>query len=183
MPIQGQGWEMHILRTQVQTNPISGRIRTVGQYQVFHQSTAQNGPGMSGMVAESKGPGKNEPAGNGRRVEAGRYPLFTQRGERYLTWGYLNSDNKDEHPQPGFELKNTGDRTEILVHPGHDFLASIGCINPCTSLPNAQEMIDFVPSRDRVIALIEDMKRFIIAFPTHNGLHIPGAFVVIDGEP
>ncbi|MDP1911494.1 MAG: hypothetical protein Q8K85_24600 [Hyphomicrobium sp.] len=85
--------------------------------------------------------------------------------------------------KPGIEVTSTGQRSEILIHPGHGFLASVGCINPCTSLPNAREMIDYAPSRKRVIALIEDMKSFIAGFPTKNGKAIPGAFVVIDGEP
>jgi hypothetical protein len=39
-------------------------------------------------------------------------------------------------------------------------------------------------SRKRVIALIEDMKRFLgTDFPGRNGKRIPKAFVVIDGEP
>ena len=62
--------------------------------------------------------------------------------------------------KPGFELKDTGERTEILVHPGHDFLASVGCINPCTSLPDADETITYASSRRRVIALIEDIKGY-----------------------
>jgi hypothetical protein len=71
-----------------------------------------------------------------------------------------------------------------LIHPGQGFLASVGCINPCTSLPNAAETIDFVPSRKRVIAIINNLKAFAGAnFPTQNGKRIPNAFVVIDGEP
>jgi hypothetical protein len=45
-------------------------------------------------------------------------------------------------------------------------------------------MIDFVPSRKRVIAIINDLKAFADRdFPTKNGEKIPNAFVVIDGEP
>lgn len=184
MPITGQGWEMHIVRQTEQISPIEGRRRTVGTYQVFHDGVAQQGPDMRGAVAESRGPGANAPAGNGRRVEPGRYPLATQLGERYLTFDYEDSQNSAVHPQPGFELLSTGERSEILVHPGHDFLASIGCINPCTSLPDGDESITFVSSRRRVIALIEDMKAFIGGnFPASNGKEIPRAFVVIDGEP
>jgi hypothetical protein len=71
-----------------------------------------------------------------------------------------------------------------LVHPGQGFLASVGCINPCTSLPKPSETITYISSRRRVISLIEDMKSFLGAdFPTSNGKRIPRAFVVIDGEP
>ena len=114
----------------------------------------------------------------------GRYPLFTQDGTKYVTIGYKDSESTSAKPKPGLELKATGQRSEILIHPGQGFLASIGCINPCTSLPNAAEMIDFVPSRKRVIAIIDDLKAFTDrTFPATNGKRIPNAFVVIDGEP
>jgi hypothetical protein len=71
-----------------------------------------------------------------------------------------------------------------LVHPGQSYLASIGCINPCTSLPNADELITYTTSRRRVISLIEDMKAYVGSdFPRTNGRRIPRAFVVIDGDP
>ena len=74
--------------------------------------------------------------------------------------------------------------SEILIHPGRGFLASIGCINLCTSLPNAAEGITYKSSRRRVIAMLEDMKAFLgAAFPTRNERPVPGAHVVIDGEP
>jgi hypothetical protein len=41
-----------------------------------------------------------------------------------------------------------------------------------------------VPSRKRVLAIINDLKAFAgDSFPTKNGKRIPKAFVVIDGEP
>ena len=183
MPIAGEGWEMHIVRHSEQRRASDGKRRTVGTYQIFHDGVAQPGTDMSGTVAETRGPGANRPAENGRRVEPGRYPLFTQDGERYVTINYKTSEATNATPKPGFELKSTGQRTEILVHPGQGFLSSIGCINPCKSLPNAREMIDYVPSRRRVISLIEDMKSFVGRFPSSNGKKIPRAFVVIDGEP
>jgi hypothetical protein len=184
MPITKTGWEFHIVRSSEQRRPSDGKRRTVGEYQVFHDGVTQTGAGLSGMVAETRGPGANKPAGNNRRVEEGRYPLFTQDGERYVTIGYKDSESPSAKPKPGLELKKTGERSEILIHPGQGFLSSIGCINPCTSLPNAAEMIDFAPSRTRVIALIEDLKTFAgSAFPKSNGERIPNSFVVIDGEP
>lgn len=182
MPITGQGWEMHIVRQSVQNN--GHRVRTVGTYQVFHNGVAQQGGDMKGMVAEAGGPGANAPAGNGLRVEQGRYPLATQNGEQYLTFGYRDSTDSGVHPQPGFELLSTGERREILIHPGHDFLASVGCINPCTLLEDENEPITFSSSRRRVISLIENMKSFVgSGFPNSNGQNIPRAHVVIDGEP
>ncbi|HVZ50772.1 MAG TPA: hypothetical protein VG986_02320 [Pseudolabrys sp.] len=184
MPITGSGWELHIVRASEQHHLNDGRVRTVGTYQIFHNGAAQDGPSMQGTTAESRGPGANRPAGNGKRVEPGRYPLATQDGENYKTLNYSLSEDPGDGPRPGFELLSTGQRSEILVHPGHGFLASIGCINPCTALPDANESISYAPSRRRVIALIEDMKQFCGAdFPHANGERIPRCFVVIDGEP
>lgn len=184
MPIVGEGWELHVVRETEQRRDSDGRRRTVGRYQVFHDGVAQAGADMKGSMAESRGPGANKPAGNGRRVEAGRYPLATQNGSKYVTFGYKNSESASARPKPGFELTSTGERAEILVHPGQGFVASVGCLNPCTSLPNNSELITFKSSRRRVISLIEDMKSFLGAsFPSTNGKKIPTAFVVIDGEP
>jgi hypothetical protein len=184
MPITGEGWEFHIVRQKEQARPSDGKRRTVGKYQVFHSGVAQTGAGMKGTVAETRGPGANAPAGNNRRVEAGRYPLFTQDGTKYVTFGFHQSEATNVSPKPGIELKSTGQRSEILIHPGQGFLSSIGCINPCTSLPNAGEPITYAGSRKRVIAIIEDMKAFLGSrFPSRNGKRIPDAFAVIDGEP
>ena len=184
MPITGSGWEFHVVRKSEQRRPSDGKRRTVGQYQVFHDGVKQTGAGLSGTVAETRGPGANKPAKNNRRVEVGRYPLFTQDGSKYVTIGYKDSESTSAKPKPGLELKDTGQRSEILIHPGQGFLASVGCLNPCTSLPKASETIDFVPSRKRVIAIINDLKTYVGGtFPTKNGKKIPNAFVVIDGEP
>ena len=185
MPISGQGWELQIVRQKEQRNSVSGRRRTVGRYQVFHDGVPQTGPGLSGTTAESKGPGANRPAGNGKRIEPGRYPLSTQEPGNYATLNFSESKSVKAGPKPGLELNDTDKRSEILIHPGKNaFLSSIGCINPCTSLPNANEIIDYGGSRQRVIALIEDLKAFLGAdFPKKNGKRIPKAFVVIDGEP
>lgn len=184
MPITGDGWEMHIVRTAEQHRPSEDRTRTVGNYRIFHDGVAQAGPAMSGMVAETVGPGRNVPVNNGLRIEAGRYPLATWGGDDYVTHGYSPSDDPAAGPKPGLELRDTGERTEILLHPGHDFLASIGCINPCTSLPDASEDITYASSRRRVITIIDDISAFVGAgFPPTNGHRIPNAFIVIDGEP
>lgn len=180
MPIAGTGWELFIQRKSEQTRGI--RRRTIGTYQIFHGGVKQ--AGLSGTSVETKGPGDNRVAGNGRRVEAGTYPLFTQAGTHYVTIGFLVSNDPDETPKPGLELGNTGNRSEILVHPGHGFLASIGCINLTSALKSGATDIPFVNSRDRVIAAIDDLKAFSGAgFPHHNGQPIANATVVIDGEP
>jgi hypothetical protein len=184
MPITKSGWEMHIVRKSEQRRASDGKVRTVGTYRIFHKGVEQTGFGMKGMVAETRGPGANAPAGNNRRVEEGQYPISTQAGAKYVTIGYKLSDSPSAKPKPGIELNETGKRSEILIHPGQGFLASVGCINPCTSLPNASELIDYAPSRKRVIAIIENLKEFLGSdFPTKNGKKIPRALIVIDGEP
>jgi hypothetical protein len=185
MPLTNSGWEMQITRKSQQTRSAGKtRVRTVGTYQIFHDGVAQTGSAMSGTVAESQGPGDNGKAGNKRRVEAGSYPISTQDGTKYKTFGYRDSEAPNVVPKPGIELNNTGKRSEILIHPGQGFLASVGCINPCTSLNSGSVTIDYAPSRKRVIAIIEDLKTFVGSdFPTKNGKKIPRAQIVIEGEP
>lgn len=184
MPITGTGWEMHVIRKSEQKSKSNVRIRTVGTYQVYHNGVAQTGAGMSGMIAETRGPGANKPEDNKRRIEAGRYPLHTQDGKNYKTLDYKLSESPVAKPKPGLLVEKTEKRTGILIHPGKNFLSSVGCFNPCTSLPDESEMIDFVPSRRRVIAIIEDLKAFAgSGFPSTNGKPIKNAFLVVDGEP
>ena len=182
MPITGAGWELHIIRHTEQTNSKGGR-RTVGSYQVYHDGIAQTEIDMSGSIAETRGPGANYPKDNHRRVEEGRYPLWTQKGGKFVTFKYTDSLNPAVKPKPGLLLMQTGAREGIIIHPGSGFLSSVGCLNPCTSLPNATEQIDFKPSRRRVISLIEDLKNYVVNFPEKGRMLIPNAFVIIEGEP
>lgn len=152
-----------------------GRARTVGIYQVYHDGAPTD---LFGMTAESPIPGDNKVAGNRKAVEPGIYPLYTQDGEHYKTLRYIYG-GPAEFPKPGIELANTGNRKEILIHPGHDFLASVGCINLSHYLPSGQTDINWEDSRKRVIDVIEDMKEYIDTFPEKNGMPIPGASVVI----
>lgn len=184
MPITGQGWEFLITRQSEQRRASDGKRRTVGKYEVFHDGVKQTATDLSGTVAETRGPGANQPAGNNRRIEAGRYPISTQDGTNYVTIGYTSSPSVTVLPRPAIELNSTGKRAEILIHPGIGFLSRVGCISPTKSLPNAAESIDFKKSRARLIAIIEDLKAFLGSdFPTKNGKKIPNAAVVIDGEP
>lgn len=191
MPITGQGWEIHVARINEQTR--GAKTRTVGTYKVFHdgQPAATVSVGgvqvpLSGTTAESKGPGQNAvPAtpANPSRILPGRYPLRTSGGPTYVTNGY-RGDLQIMAKMPGLELRKTGNRTDILIHPGKDeFVSSIGCINLCTSLPDADENIDYPGSRRRVVALIDDMKTFLGNVPTTGDVAILNAFAVIDGEP
>ena len=184
MPILGEGWELHIARATEQRRFSDGRRRTVGRYQVYHDGIAQSATNLNGMTAEAKGPGANVPADNGKRIAAGRYPLWTQEPGNYCTYDYSNSQDPEAVPKPALELKQTGNRYEILLHPGNGFLSSVGCINLCKSLPDAQELIDYVPSRRRVISVIKNIKSYLGSeFPGSNGKIIPRAWIVIDGEP
>lgn len=169
-------WVIRITRQTVQKRPSDGKPRTVGVYQVFHDG--QPVPGLSGQTAESKGPSSNST--KGVRIKPGRYPLATQNGGKYATIGYTSNANHTALRKPGIELLNTGARSEILIHPGIGFLASIGCINLCKSLPNASEPISWGGSRNRVIAVIDDLKAYLGAgFPAVDGKPIANAFAEI----
>jgi hypothetical protein len=140
MPVQGTGWELLI--TRLREDRRNRRRRTVGDYQVFHDGSQASG--LSGMCAETGGPGDNSREGNNRRIEAGRYPLRTRDGEEFVTIGYRDSTRFAAKPRPGIGVGNTNKRKCILIHPGRGFLYSIGCINLAKSLRGADADIDFV---------------------------------------
>ena len=138
------------------------------------------------MTCESRGPGANSPASNGKRIEAKRYSLWTHGGGRYKTLCYTDAGGAAK-PMPGIGVRGTGDRSAILIHPGHPptlFLSSIGCINPTKSFSNAENDMVLADSHARVIALINDLKAYAGAsFPKHNERRIPETWLVIDNEP
>jgi len=180
MPITELGWELLIERRSTQMRTSDAKIRTVGRYQVFNDGVAV--PTLSGTTAESAGPGSN--SRKGVRVEPGSYALATQAGGRYATIGYTSNANHAALKRPAFELLGTGTRSEILVHPGIGFLSSIGCINLCRILPEPSEPMSYAGSRNRVIAVIDNMREFLgTAFPDRDGRSIPRAWVIIEGEP
>jgi hypothetical protein len=186
MPITGAGWELQVQRLGVQKS--GSKTRSYGTYQAF--LNGQPIAGLSGNVCESPGPGENDtPAtsANPLRIEAGRYPLMTQFGERYRTINYTAVVNPPgKTPMPGVLLGNTGNRTAILIHPGHPptlFLSSIGCLNLTKPLQATQNM-DFLESRSRVIALIDSLQSFApTAFQDSDSQLIPDAAIIIEGEP
>ncbi|SED01190.1 hypothetical protein SAMN05444161_2322 [Rhizobiales bacterium GAS191] len=137
-------------------------------------------------MCECIGPGDNHHAGSGKRIEQGRYPLWTQFG-RYRTIGYSEDTQlAGAPPMPGLRLEGTDKRDGILIHPGHPpslYLSSIGCLNPTAPLTPDQTM-NFWDSRDRVIALIGSLRGFAPAAFQHEVLtRIADAWVVVDGEP
>lgn len=172
-------WELRITRTGEQTR--NARRRTVGRYQVFHDGAPVSG--LKGVTAETKGPGANAPEGNNRCVEAGSYNLHIQSGEQYTTIGYTSNLNQAALRRPGLLLLPTGERVAILIHPGRGFLSSVGCINPAAALASPMSDLNFVDSRKRTIAIIDDLKAFLgSSFPTAPGAKIPRARVVIQQQ-
>lgn len=199
MPITGQGWEFHVQRLGLHRR--GERVRTYGSYEVFinNVSAAANNPLLKGNVCEVIGPGKNHPEGNGLRIEQGRYQLTTQFG-KYVSIGFSDSTTiAAKKHMPAVALIGTGERTAILIHPGHpkeeggvpptSYISSVGCFNLTQPL-TAQDSINFFESRLRVIALINSLTAFAPAafrnaqgHPILNNTKIPGAFAVVDGEP
>jgi hypothetical protein len=171
-------WEIRIQRNLEQT--LGRRTRTVGTYQVFRDGVAATERLLSGTTAETEGPGSNDASAIDKKcIASGRYPLVTSGGPKYLTTGYRR-DLLIRNPLPGIELSDTGDRSGIIIHPGKNaFLSSTGCINPCTRLPTPDERIDYPGSRERVIALINDMAAFLGGLPDLGDRPIPNAFAVI----
>jgi hypothetical protein len=182
MKIEGKGWELLVKRLGMQRK--EGLKRTYGSYQVYREGMPVED--LSGFMCETVGPGDNTRENNGKRIEAGRYPLWTQFG-RYRSIGYSQDLHKvGAVPMPGLLLLGTGKRTGILIHPGHPphlYLSSIGCFNPTGALRSDQAM-NFWDSRARAIALIDELRRFAPnAFASTTTTRISGASVVVDGEP
>ena len=140
-PIVGDGWELHVNRLGLHQS--GAEIRTYGAYHVYHDGNPVCG--LHGYLCEAIGPGDNEAAGCGRRVAAGRYPLWTQFG-RYRTIGYSDDQvTPGADPMPAIRLEGTKNRSGILIHPGYPpklYLSSVGCLNPTSPLsPN--EVMNF----------------------------------------
>jgi hypothetical protein len=169
-------WQMRIDRGDEQVR--GSRRRTPGSYQVFHNGNPVSL--LSGSCAETQGPGDNSRRGNNRCIEAGTYPLATQDGKKYCTFDYTSNKNPAALRRPALLLRGTNKRVGILIHPARGFLWSVGCINPAHSLADAKSEIDFLDSRERVIALIDDLATFLgDDFPKKNGRPIPGATILI----
>jgi hypothetical protein len=94
----------------------NGKTRTVGKYQVFHDGLRLFRVYRAPLLSH---PGQATiPGGNRRRVEAGKYPLRTQAGTKFVTLNYTKNTNPAAIPRPGLELAETNMRREILIHPG-----------------------------------------------------------------
>ncbi|MGH6815702.1 MAG: hypothetical protein ACREC6_08360, partial [Hyphomicrobiaceae bacterium] len=175
------GFVVRIRRTRTEQRSGQSFARTVGLYEAFYNRRKIDG--AEGMCFERQGPGDNTASGikYHRRVAAGKYPLFTQDGAKYKTLNYRKEGGR---PLPGVELGATGARSEILFHPGSAYLWSIGCINLSKTLDGPDGNMNLNDSRTRVVAVIDAMKQQLGgAFPTRDGLPIPGAWMAIEGEP
>jgi hypothetical protein len=182
MPILGKGWELRVLRLGIQRS--GSQIRTYGAYQAFLDGKPIDS--LIGNVCECGGPGENSTSDTDKRIEEGRYPLYTQFGTRYRTVGYsIDVNVPGRIPMPGILVANTGHRIAILIHPGHPpslYLSSIGCLNLTKPLLAADQM-DFWESRARVIALIESLRAFAPSAFKNDDSNDLGAWLVVDGEP
>jgi hypothetical protein len=182
MPITGEGWELRILRLGIQS---SGSLRrTYGTYQVFLDGSPILE--ISGNACECQGPGENSVAESDKRIEQGRYPLYTQFGTRYRTIGYsADLSTPARTPMPGILVGDTGNRVAILIHPGHPpslYLSSIGCLNLTKPIADTDEM-EFFESRARVISVIDSLRVFSPnAFKNQTSTDL-NAWLVVDGEP
>jgi hypothetical protein len=178
-------WELKVTRLEIQQN--GNNSRAYGIYQAY-----LNGDpiaGLNGNVCEPPGAGENEfqaSEADPRRIRKGRYPLCTQFGGTvYATTNYQGLDVPAGTPlMPGVLLGNTDRRTGIIIHPGHPpklYLSSFGCLNLTKPL-QAQQSMDFVESRSRVIAIIDSLASFAPhAFVQGQSMQIPDAWIDIDG--
>jgi Family of unknown function (DUF5675) len=182
--IPAVGFCVHLQRVRQERRAGKSFDRTVGEYQCFWDGAAI--AGLGGQMVERGGPGDNTTAiGNSkdRRIATGSYPLAVQAGERFRTFDYAQSRNHSALPRPGLLLKRTNERSAILIHPGMDYLWSVGCLNPGSRLIDATTSISYGDSLSRVIALIDAMKeRLGRRFPSSGGA-IPDAVILIVGEP
>ncbi len=183
MPITGNGWELHIRRLSIHRS--GAKVRSYGQYQVFLDGGDVDG--LSGYVCESVGPGDNTVGENGKRIEAGSYPLWTQFGEKYKSVGYSTDlVTPGALRMPGIRVGSTGNRTHILIHPGHPptlYLSSIGCFNLTSALEPTDDM-EYWDSREKVIDLLQSLKAFApAAFVRTVNTEIVDAWLVVEGEP
>jgi hypothetical protein len=177
LSISRHGWELYVVRSHEQHH--GSQTRTIGRYQVYRDGEAL--AGLNGSTAEPGGPGDNGTADCGLRVEAGTYALATQDGDSYCSIGYVTDPDHHVLRKPALKLEATGVRTDILVHPGHGFLASLGCLNLTSDLASADTVIAFEDSRQRVVAMMQDLERYVgETYPSCNGCVIPAAFITIE---
>lgn len=180
----GNGWVIRVRR--LAQHHRDGKSRTYGRYETFLDGRPI--AGLRGFVCEAIGPGDNKTLNNGKRIEPGRYPLFTHwRGAKYASVGYApDTEAAGALKMPAIRVGDTEARTDILIHPGHPptpYLSSVGCFNLTAKLKPTQEM-DYWESRARVIALLDSLRDFAPdAFVPTDITRIPNAWLLVEGEP
>ncbi|HVF67195.1 MAG TPA: peptidoglycan DD-metalloendopeptidase family protein [Pyrinomonadaceae bacterium] len=182
--IPSKGFCIHLKRVRQEKRPSLDFARTVGEYQCYWDGAAIDG--LGGQMVERGGPGDNTTeVGNNRdlRVRSGAYRLAVHAGSHYRTYDYNEQEpSYPKHPNPGLLLMDTDERSWILIHPGEDYVKSIGCLNPASALADASAAFAFDDSRTRVIAIIEALKSKLgPKFPKSGA--IPDATIFIEGEP
>ncbi len=185
MTIPSSGFTILVNRLRVeQRGSGSGkRYRTVGDYSCYMNGALINDPNLQGASVEPRGPGDNSSTGvtYARRIKAGKYPLGSHgfAGAKYSSFNY----RKSSRPYPGLYVRRTNKRTAILIHMGSGFKASVGCLNFTGSIAGPNDMIGRNTSFARMDYLINYMKAHVPGFPNTGGAPIPGANLVIVGEP
>lgn len=183
--MSSSGFLIHLQRVRQERRRSKAYARTVGRYACYWDGVAI--PGLEGQMVERQGPGDNTTAIGNRqdlRIRSGRYPLAVQNGTKYKTFGYHTSESHTALPRPGLLLLDTQQRSAILIHPGMDYVWSVGCLNPGSGLVNASSGVVFTDSRRRVMSLIDEMRtRMGARFPRAGGTRIPDAAILIEGEP
>lgn len=177
------GFCIHLHRLRQEKRPSKKYVRTVGEYQCYWNGVKVDG--LSGQMVERGGPGdntKNIGDKHDRRIKAGTYPLGIHSGVKFKTIGYSNSENPTSIPRPGILVKDTDDRIAILIHPGSDYIWSVGCINPASNLVDANSAISYRDSRTQVIAII-DFIESKVTMPAGEEPKIPKCIIFIEGEP
>jgi N-acetylmuramoyl-L-alanine amidase/uncharacterized FlgJ-related protein len=190
-PTSGTGFVLRLERFRQERRRGAGHARTVSRYQAIFDG--QPIPELSGFIFERQGPGDNSATGVARhaRIREGIYPLFTHHGSarigritKFKTHGFTNDTGVRKPPMPSLRLGNTSSRSGVLLHPGNNYLWSIGCLNPSKPLEGVNGNMVYADSRARVIAIIDAIKgKLGAAFPQSNNQPIPGAVMEVVGEP
>lgn len=175
------GWTLLVTRLRTEQRAGQARARTIGRYQVLHNGVPATGPGMTGATIEREGPGDNGPIGKQERrcIEAGTYPVAMHDTENYSTTSF---ETDGDNPRPAIALRQTGDRTAILVHPANGYGSTIGCFNLGDRLDNANSDLDLMDSTRRVIAVIKDIKTFNGGTLPAGGT-IPNCRIIVEDPP
>ena len=175
--IPQSGWTLLVRRLRTEKRDSKPFARTVGEYQVYVDGVPV--ADLRGMTVEREGPGDNGPVGRADHscIEAGSYPLRGHNTENYTTVGF---EMDGDHPRPALEVGETASRVAILIHPASGYGSTIGCINLASSLDDADSDFSLSDSTERVIAVIDDLKRHNGGSLTNEGVIRDCRLIVVD---